>query len=123
MILTFAKHGKYKVNTVSQLAMILFIAALGFVGSALAAFSSGLLTGRSGSYQVSFESVTSVLLGFVICMFAGPFITAEHSLSYWREGNLSNSGFTFAVGVCIVWSFCSGILFMLLLANMGFLVV
>ncbi len=123
MILTFAKHGKYKVNSVSQMAMILFISALGFVGSALVAYSGGLLTGSNGSYQLSFHSLPSVALGFLICMFAGPFITAEQGLAYWREGLFSSKALSFAVCVSLVWSFCSGILIVQFLAYMGFLTV
>lgn len=103
--------------------MIILISALGFAGSALVAYSGGLLTGETGSYQLSLDSVGSVLAGFVVCMFAGPFITVEQSISYWRDGLISGKAISFAILVSMVWSFCSGILIVQLLAYMGLVAV
>jgi len=107
----------------SEMTMIILISALGFAGSALVAYSGGLLTGETGSYQLSFDSVGGVVAGFLVCMFAGPFITVEQSIAYWRDGLISGRGVSFALLVSLAWSFCSGILIVQFLAYAGIIAV
>ncbi len=103
--------------------MILFVSAIGFVGSAVIAYSGGLLTGTSGGYQLSFHSLSAIIVGFFVCMFAGPFITAQHGLTYWRDGFISAKELCFAFSVSLVWSFCAGVVFVILMAQLGFVAI
>ena len=64
-----------------------------------------------------------VLLGFVISMFAGPWLVASLTFERWREGRLSRGLATIAPPLTLLWSFCAGVFVIELLMIIGLVAV
>lgn len=103
----------------THLALALFVILAGFVTSAMTSYGVALLEGREGGYRLSFETISSILWGFIICLVAGPFLTMEASLEFWRKGLLSLPVFSAAVAITMLWSFCTGVFVIQLLVLTG----
>lgn len=99
--------------------LIFFIVAFGFVTGALVNYCGGLLNAEGRGFQISFDSASQIVAGFFICMFAGPYLTMEQGLAFWRNGRLSGGVFCFAALISLLWSFCSGIFVVQLLMVLG----
>ena len=101
--------------------VLVFVVAFGFVTAALVTFTLNIIGGHKEGYQISFDSKYQIATGFMVCMFAGPYLTIKNSLYFWRDGSLSNGVFMAAVFVCLLWSFFSGVLITKLLVTLGLL--
>lgn len=107
----------------SQMSLAIFVVAAGFITSAMASYGAAMLGGKDGSFRVSFQTLASIIWGFFVCLFAGPYLTLETSMEFWRKGLLSGQVFTIAVVVTMVWSFCTGVFVIQLLAYSGIIAV
>ncbi|MEM9332783.1 MAG: hypothetical protein AAGA53_15780 [Pseudomonadota bacterium] len=93
----------------TNLALVTFLIAFGFVTSALVYNANTAIKGRTSGFTVSFQSVSQFLFGFVFCMFVGPYLVLERGFTFWRFGGITFPIFLFCFGVALLWSFCSGI--------------
>lgn len=98
---------------------VFFIVAFGFVTGALVNYLGGFLNEDGGSFRISFDTAPQILAGLFICMFAGPYLTIEKGVSFWRDGRLSNSIFCVAALISLLWSFCCGIFVVQMLWVLG----
>ena len=101
--------------------LVVFVIAFGFVAAALINQMYGIFSNNENGLKLSFETGPQIILGFLICMFAGPHLTMEYSLSFWKNGNLSNRIFCAAAIISVLWAFCSGILIVQFLYLIGLL--
>lgn len=98
---------------------VFFIIAFGFVTGALVNYAGGISAEEGTGFRIRFETPAQVVSSFFICMLAGPYLTLEKSLSFWRQGQLSSGVFCAAAMVSLMWSFCSGIFIIQLLVLSG----
>ena len=94
----------------NELLLILFAIGFGFVAAAIFTFSLVIASESGKGFRISLESRWQIATGFVLCMFAGPFLTMKNSFSFWRQGLLSNQIFMVATLLSVLWSFFSGVL-------------
>ena len=106
---TLANHGKQGVNKAMNLAFMAFIVAFGFVTAALLHSAELAIRGQRTGFTVSFENAGRFLLGFVYCMFVGPYIVLERGVIFWRRGGISSELLALSFLITVLWSFCSGI--------------
>ncbi len=119
LCLTLANHGKQGVNKAMDLAMLGFIIAFGFVTSALLSTAELAFRGQRTGFAVSFSNLGPFMAGFVFCMFAGPYVVLERSLTFWRLGGITIDILALCFTISLLWSFCSGIFITQLLMILG----
>ncbi len=98
---------------------IFFIVAFGFVTGALVNYAGGMFSDGEGGFKIRLETPGHIVGSFFVCMLAGPYLTAEKSLSFWKQGRLSNTLFCTATLISLMWSFCSGIFIIQMLVLLG----
>ncbi len=99
--------------------LVLFIIAMGFV---TAAFVSSFVQPNAqepDGLVLPLDSGPKIFALFIYCMFAGPYLVARNGLSVFVKHGLP----FYMLGGCFIvstiWSLCSGILIVQLLAIMG----
>lgn len=98
---------------------VFFIIAFGFVTGALVNYAGGMSAEEDSGFRIRFETPGQVVASFFICMLAGPYLTLEKGLVFWRNGRLSNGIFCAAALISLMWSFCSGIFIIQVLVLSG----
>jgi hypothetical protein len=108
---------------VEHLALVFMIMASGFVTGALVNYGSALVAGQDGGFRISFDNPFAIIVSFFVVMFVGPILTMQGAIKYLRLGSVSLKVFGAAFVICLLWSFCSGVLIVQLLALIGVIAV
>lgn len=103
--------------------LVLFIIAMGFISSAILSCAVQSATRSSVALSLPDGQPKLLILIFVYCMFAGPYLVlsntlkalTQHGLPYYMLGG----GFI----ISLIWSMCSGVLIVQLLLILGVVAV
>jgi len=103
--------------------LILFIISMGFITAAI--LSSVIQPNTNGptDFKVPFESPIKLILLFIYCMFAGPYLLARNALRAFAQNAMSLLLLAGSFVTAIIWSLCSGIFIVQLLMLVGIIVV
>lgn len=114
-----AKHGKHEVKIMTLVLVCSLVAGLGFVTAAIIGNLIAITANPPPGFNISMESPVKALATFMYCMFAGPYLVADNSLTFWRSGYITVPVFAICAALSGMWSFCSGILIVQVLALSG----
>jgi len=108
----------------SQLSIVLFVLASGFVTAALLNAIHQMLPGTEtemgqNALVLHFDSPSSIAWSAIICVFAGPYLVLSQGIYFWKRSYLPLGGLLFCGLVSVLWSFCSGVVVMESLIALG----
>jgi len=98
----------------SQLGIVLFVLAAGFV-------AAGLLNALHCSLQneeeteegellvLHFDSPANIAWAVIMCVFAGPYLVIKNGFHFWKIQVLPLSALVLCGAISLIWSFCSGV--------------
>ena len=95
----------------SELAVLAYCAAVGFVAAAVIASLYQWITAERADFLVGRASVPGILVSVLITMFAGPFIVARKILLGLRSKELSALPAVIGAILTGMWSACAGIFY------------
>lgn len=101
--------------------LAIFVIVMGFVTAAVIATASAIFQNSDGSLNLSLDTPLEAVKGFVLCMFAGPYILAKNSALMWVSNRIELGTFSFCVLISCLWSFCLGIVTIQLFTGLGIL--
>ena len=107
----------------SNWAFVLFVFASGFIGAGLLSAIHTTAVGTRAQFRLSFDNPVSTSWSVFLCMFAGPYIIASNSMTFWRLGFIPSSVFSFCLLLATLWSFCCGIIIAETLRSTGLIVL
>lgn len=98
----------------SQIVLVLLVLASGFVAAGLLnALHRSVIAANEdengGRLVLYFDTPGAIAWSMLMCVFAGPFIVLSNGLYLWRQNLIPAIGLTLCVVLSAVWSFCSGV--------------
>jgi len=95
---------------VFQLILAVYIACAGFVAAGVLGSLYQLLTKEPPRFNFSIESLTGIVSGIFMVLFAGPFIIMRNAIRGRRIENRPLGWLVASSTIAGMWSLCSGLL-------------
>lgn len=93
-----------------QLILAVYIACAGFVAAGVLGSLYQLLTKEPPRFNFSIESLTGIVSGIFMVLFAGPFIIMRNAIRGRRIENRPLGWLVASSTIAGMWSLCSGLL-------------
>jgi hypothetical protein len=95
-----------------DLLIVGYIACAGFVAAGLLGSLYQLVTSQPPKFNFAGETVTGIVAGVFMCIFAGPFIIMRNAIRGRRIENRPVGWLVASSTIAGMWSMCSGLVVM-----------
>ena len=99
--------------------LVAFAIGCGYSAAGVVASVHGLFDGGRIRFVAVFGSFGDAVWSVLLSALGGPYIVAGSALRSWRRRGISTTALAAAGLLCAVWSFCSGVLLLQMLALAG----
>ncbi len=88
---------------------VVLVPAIGFAAAGLVCAILRLVTAHESGFGMLRSLPGGFVPGFVVSMFAGPYLVVLDAANRWRDGRLTRPMAAITPVLALIWSFCSGV--------------